>query len=390
MQGEVKMLRNISERRKTMETCGCLLVRKPIEERVSAVSKYWSEIVKSIIPYKPGEQPEGNEFIKLNTNENPYPPSKRVLNAMQQAVEGDLRLYPDPTCFKLKEVASKYYNIPTDYIFVGNGSDEILAFCFKAFFNPKEKILFPNITYSFYEVYAALFDILYETVDLKDNFEIPIEAFFEKNKGIILANPNAPTGKILALSDIKLILDKNPDSVVIIDEAYIDFGGASAVEFISNYSNLLIIHTFSKSRSLAGLRVGLAMGHTDLIEGLNRVKNSFNSYTLDRVALAGAEQSLKDNEAFITNTNLIIHTRERISNDLRSIGFDVVDSKANFIFISHSKIPALEIFDELKKNKILVRYFNKSKIDNYLRVSIGTNNEMDRFYQVVQEILQSK
>lgn len=354
------------------------------------MSNYWSEIVKNIIPYEPGEQPEGNQFIKLNTNENPYPPSNSVLKAMQEAINDDLRLYPEPTCCKLREVASKYYNLPMDYIFVGNGSDEILAFCFKAFFNPKDKILIPDITYSFYKVYAALFDILPELVPLKDNFDVPIESFFKQNRGIILANPNAPTGKLIELPVIKLILDNNPGSVVIIDEAYIDFGGASAVELISNYNNLLVIHTFSKSRSLAGLRVGLAMGHKDLIEGLNRVKNSFNSYTLDRVALAGAEQSLRDHESFITNTDLIIQTRKRISSDLRSIGFEVVESKANFIFISHPQIPAIDIYNELKHNKILVRHFNKDRIDNYLRVSIGTDGEMDRFYQVVQEILQSK
>lgn len=352
------------------------------------VSKYWSHIVNEIIPYVPGEQPQNHQLIKLNTNENPYPPSEIVFEAMQQAVSSNLRLYPDPNCTKLKEAASQYYKLPSDHIFVGNGSDEILAFCFKAFFNPEDIILFPDITYSFYEVYAKLFDISYETVALNDHFEIPVEAFFHKNKGIIIANPNAPTGKLLAIDSIRQILDKNADSVVIIDEAYIDFGGTSSVELISEYDNLLVVHTFSKSRSLAGLRVGLALGHRDLIEGLNRVKNCFNSYTLDRVALAGAEQSLRDIDTFKTNVNRIIQTREHITSKLRALGFYVVDSKANFIFISHSEVPAETIFEKLKQRNIFVRYFKKSGIDNYLRVSIGTDHEMSVFYQGVVEILE--
>lgn len=351
------------------------------------VSKFWSRIVNEITPYEPGEQPQHHQLIKLNTNENPYPPSEAVLDVMKQAVSGDLRLYPDPNCSKLKKTASQYYNLPSDHIFVGNGSDEILGFCFKAFFNPQDTILFPNITYSFYEVYARLFDISYKTVALNDHFEIPVEAFFQENKGIIIANPNAPTGKCLDMDTIRLILDKNPGSVVIIDEAYIDFGGTSSVELILEYNNLLVVHTFSKSRSLAGLRVGLALGQSELIEGLYRVKNSFNSYTLDRVALAGAEQSLRDIDTFKTNVNRIIQTRELVTGRLRDIGFNVVDSKANFIFISHSEVPAVTIFEKLKQRNIYVRYFQKPGIDNYLRVSIGTELEMNEFYEGVKEIL---
>lgn len=351
------------------------------------VSRFWSRVVQEITPYESGEQPQNQQLIKLNTNENPYPPSRLVLNAMRQALTDNLRLYPDPNCTKLKEAAGQYFRLPTNHIFVGNGSDEILAFCYRAFFNPGEKILFPDITYSFYEVYANMFEISYNTIVLADQFEVPVEEFFRENRGIILANPNAPTGKLLAIESIERILVNNPDSVVIIDEAYIDFGGTSSTQLISSYQNLLVVRTFSKSRSLAGLRVGLALGHPDLIEALDRVKNCFNSYTIDRVALAGAEQSLRDSKSFQANVNRIIHTRSIITNKLRLLGFNVIDSKANFIFITHSGMSAVEILDKLKLQNIYVRHFNKPKIDNYLRVSIGTDQEMEVFYQAIKEIV---
>ncbi|WP_040949004.1 histidinol-phosphate transaminase [Gorillibacterium massiliense] len=351
------------------------------------MSIYWSRAIREIVPYTPGEQPQNKNLIKLNTNENPYPPSQKVLSAMHEAISGDLRLYPDPDCNKVRAAASNLYGIPCDHIFVGNGSDEILAFCFKAFFDPNDVIAFPEITYSFYEVYAKLFNLKCNKIPLTDNFDFEINCFLGLNQGIVLANPNAPTGKLLSIEEIEKIVKNNPSNIVIIDEAYIDFGGKTAIELIKKYGNLLIIQTFSKFRSLAGLRIGLAFGHADLIEGLNKVKNSFNSYTIDRIALAGAEQSLIDNEHCLRNAEKIIQTRDKISKRLKNMGFYVVDSNANFIFMSHPRIEAKRIFNELKSRGIIVRYFEKPKIDNYLRVSIGTDDEMDIFINQIHEIL---
>ncbi|MDT3424833.1 histidinol-phosphate aminotransferase [Paenibacillus forsythiae] len=351
------------------------------------MSKFWSETVKGITPYVPGEQPGVGQVIKLNTNENPYPPSARVLDAMKAAVSGRLKLYPDPECRGLREAAADYYRLPIENIFAGNGSDEILAFCFKAFFNPGETILFPDITYSFYEVYAGLFDIPYRKIPLDDHFDIPLAPFFEQNGGILIANPNAPTGKFTSLDSIRQILVHNPDKVVIIDEAYVDFGGESCVSLIPDHPNLLVVHTFSKSRSLAGLRIGLAMGQTELIEGLNRVKNSFNSYPLDAVAQVGGEQSLRDTETFELNVGRIIKTREDTVNRLRELQFDVLDSRANFIFATHPGVPAVRLFEALRRQDIIVRYFAKPRIDNYLRISIGTDEEMEALCRALEGIL---
>ncbi|NGM80837.1 histidinol-phosphate transaminase [Paenibacillus sp. 7124] len=351
------------------------------------MSKYWSETVKGITPYVPGEQPGARKVIKLNTNENPYPPSDQVLEAMKAAVSERLKLYPDPECKGLRQAAADYYELPLDYIFAGNGSDEILAFCFKAFFNPGETILFPDITYSFYEVYARLFEISYEKIPLDEHFDIPLESFFGPNGGVLLANPNAPTGKFTPVDRIRQILEHNPDKVVIIDEAYIDFGGESCVPLIPDYPNLLVVHTFSKSRSLAGLRIGLALGQSELIEGLNRVKNSINSYTLDAVAQVGGEQSLRDTAAFERNVRRIVETREHTVKSLRELQFEVIDSRANFIFATHPGIPAAELFDALRQRDIIVRYFAKPRIDNYLRISIGTDEEMEALCRALEDIV---
>lgn len=351
------------------------------------MSQYWSDVVQNLEPYVPGEQPKDKTYIKLNTNENPYPPSPNVLAAIQQAANENLRLYPTPTCDELRTGIAHYHGLKTEQVFVGNGSDELLAFSFLAFFNPGSAILFPDITYSFYPVYCALFHIDYTLIPLDEDFSIPVEKFFEKNGGIIFPNPNAPTGKSISLKSIAEIAEHNANQVVIIDEAYIDFGGESAVKLIEHYPNLLIIQTLSKSRSLAGLRVGFAMGHKDLIEALDRVKNSINSYTLDRVALAGALESFKDEGYFQDARQKVIATREKTALKLEAMGFRIIPSKANFIFISHPSISAEQLYQQLREKGILVRYFNKARIDNFLRVSIGTEEEMECFLQGLTEIL---
>ncbi|URZ08088.1 histidinol-phosphate transaminase [Clostridium felsineum] len=349
------------------------------------MSKFWNERVKKLEPYVPGEQPKDQKYIKLNTNENPYPPSPKVIEAIKAAANFKLKLYPDPNCDSLRRVVADYYNISEDEVFVGNGSDEVLAFSFMTFFDSKKTVFFADITYSFYKVYTNLLGLKCELIPLKDDFSIDVDGFLKENGGIIIPNPNAPTAKYIELNDIKRIIEYNFNSVVIVDEAYIDFGGESAVGLIKEYPNLLIVQTLSKSRSLAGLRVGFAMGDSKLIEGLLRVKNSINSYTLDRIALAGAEAAFKDKEYFQKTREKIIITRDRVTNELRKNGFKVIESKANFIFISHPKILAEHIFKELKKKGILVRYFNAERINNYLRVSIGNDEEMDKFVEKIKE-----
>jgi len=351
------------------------------------MSRFWSEINKRLSPYTPGEQPRKEKYIKLNTNENPYPPSPKVTAAIEESLNGSLRLYPDPACEDLRTAVAEYYNLKKEQVYAGNGSDELLAFAFLAFFNPGgPPVLFPDITYSFYKVYAALFQIDYEPVPLDDGFSIRPEMFFRKNGGVIIANPNAPTGKFLPLESVVAVLEHNPGKVVIIDEAYIDFGGDSAVGLIEEYPNLLVIRTFSKSRALAGLRVGLALGREELIEGLDRIKNSVNSYTLDRLSLAGAVAAIKDDAYFQETRRKIIATRERVSGQLREMGFEVIPSMANFIFVAHPFMPAAELFRELREKGVLVRYFKEPRIDNHLRVTIGTDGEMDFFIGALKEI----
>lgn len=351
------------------------------------MSKYWSNKVKSLKPYVPGEQPKDKKYIKLNTNENPYPPSPKVIHAIKETVNDDLKLYPDPDVDSLRMTIANYYGLTIDEIFIGNGSDEVLGFSFMAFFNPEEPILFPDISYSFYKVYANLFDIDYKLVSLDEDFNVPINKFLEKNGGIVIANPNAPTGKYVEVEKLEKLIKNNLDSVVIIDEAYVDFGGESAVSLIKDYPNLLVVQTLSKSRSLAGLRVGFAMGNKELITALNMVKNSINSYTIDRLALVGAKAAFEDKEYFDNARKKVIKTREKTVENLKKIGFKVIDSKANLIFISHPKIYAEVLFKELRDNGILVRYFKDDRIDNYLRVSIGTDDEMDEFVETLKEII---
>lgn len=351
------------------------------------MSKYWSEITKNIEPYVCGEQPKDKKYIKLNTNENPYPPSPKVLEAIKSAANGDLRLYPDPNCDNLREVIAQYYNLNKEQIFIGNGSDEVLAFSFLAFFNSGETIIFPDISYSFYPVYADLYNINYKLAKLDEEFSIPVSELMTDNGGVVIPNPNAPTGKYLDVDLIKNILDYNSDKVVIIDEAYIDFGGTSVVGLIKDYPNLLVIQTLSKSRSLAGIRLGFALGQEELIEGLNRIKNSFNSYTIDRVAAIAGTEAIKDESYFKECVCKIINSREKVTEELIRLGFNVIPSKANFIFATHSIYPANELFTRLREKSVLVRYFNKDRINNYLRITIGSEEEMDLFVEKVEEII---
>jgi histidinol-phosphate aminotransferase len=338
-------------------------------------------------PYVPGEQPKDKKYIKLNTNENPYGPSPRVLEAIRNYTDDSLRLYPDPTCDQLLAAASQYYGVAKDRIFPGNGSDEILAFSFLAFFDPDREILFPNITYSFYPVYANLFKIKYRLVELGRDFDIPVEELYQSEGGVIIANPNAPTGKALPLASIRRILDNNSSSVVIVDEAYIDFGGESVTGLVDEYPNLLVIHTFSKSRSLAGMRLGFAIGDSELIGAMNSVKNSFNSYTVDRLAIAAGVEAFNDKEYFEATRKKVIATRNRITLALRELGFKVCESEANFVFAGHPDVYAEDIFKGLRAKGILVRYFKKHGIDNYLRITIGIDDEMDSFLKEVKEII---
>ncbi len=350
------------------------------------MSKYWSNAIKDIEPYVPGEQPKDRRYIKLNTNESPYPPSPKVLEAIGRAAGENLKLYPDPTCDNLRSAAAEYYGLDKDQVFIGNGSDELLTFSYLAFFNPGNPILFPDITYSFYPVYCKLFNIDYKLVTLDENFDMPVEMFYQENGGVIFPNPNAPTAKYLELERVRDIIENNPQSVVIVDEAYIDFGGQSAISLINDYPNLLVIQTLSKSRCLAGLRVGFAFGQRELMEGLDRVKNSINSYTLDSIALAGAEAAIRDVAYFNGTRQKVIGTRERVSVQLKDLGFKVIDSKANFLFISHMSVSAVDLFTRLRESGILVRYFNKPRIDNFLRVTIGTDGEMDCLVDALREI----
>ena len=350
------------------------------------MKEFWSDRIRSLTPYIPGEQPKDRKFIKLNTNENPYPPAPGVLEAIRTNADASLRLYPDPEALQLRQALARAYGLKEEQIFVGNGSDEVLAFAFQAFFSQGDEIVFPDITYSFYPVYANLFGIRCCTVPLKEDFTIPVEQMQGSN-GVVIANPNAPTGIELPQSELRRILEANQDVVVIVDEAYVDFGGESALPLIRQYPNLLVIQTCSKSRALAGLRVGFAFGDANLIQALNCVKNSINSYTLDRLALAGATAAVEDQAYFDAQRSKVMTTRTRTTEELRKIGFQVLPSKANFIFIAYPTVPAKKLFAGLREKGVLVRYFDQPRIDNYLRVSIGTDQEMDDFLTAIRELI---
>lgn len=354
------------------------------------MSRFWSSVAKRTNPYVPGEQLDREDILKLNTNENPYPPSPAVMAAIQAEMGHKLRLYPSPTVDSLREEIAAFHSLRKENVFVGNGSDEVLAFSFMAFFEPGKKIRFPAITYSFYPVYAKLFDIPFEEVPLHHDFTIATDTFFGANGGVIFPNPNAPTGVYLALNDVEAIVKKNPDQVVIIDEAYIDFASGSAASLVGKYENLLVVQTTSKSRSLAGLRVGYALGDPVLTEGLTRIKDSFNSYTIDRLAIAGARAAFQDVAYFKESIHKIIETRKWVVARMKALGFNVVPSQANFIFASHGRVPAKLLYSELKQSGVLVRHFDKQPINNFLRITIGTGDEMELFLEKLQDILSTR
>lgn len=343
------------------------------------MSRFWTDKIASLDPYVPGEQPQDKKYIKLNTNESPYSPSPKAIEAMALEVSERLRLYPDPNCVTLKNALAKSYQLDANQVFVGNGSDEVLALAFMGYFAGGKPLAFADITYSFYKVYAGLYSIEPKLIPLNDDFDI-IPADYENLdvSGVVITNPNAPTGKALPLADIEAILKANPDVVVLVDEAYVDFGAQSAVSLINQYPNLLVVQTLSKSRALAGIRVGYALGHADLIEGLERLKNSFNSYPIDRVALVGATAAVED-EAYLKEIcDKTIATREQSVKDLEALGFSIIPSATNFVFATHPEKNAEQIYLTLKERGILVRFFgsNKPRIGNYLRITIGTDEEM--------------
>ena len=351
------------------------------------MNKYWSDFLHNLSPYVAGEQPQDKSYIKLNTNECPYPPSEAVLDAIRERVSDRLRLYPDPDANVLRQTIADYYGLQKQNIFTGNGSDEVLGFAFQAFFMGKAAISFADITYSFYPAYCRLFGIEYKTFALTDTFELDINRIAAGSGGIIIANPNAPTGRGLARDKIRIVLNNNADAVVVVDEAYVDFGGQSCIPLIQEYPNLLVVQTLSKSRSLAGLRVGLALGDAGLIDGIQRVKNSFNAYPLDSLALAGATAAFTDMASFEYNRSRIIATRTWTIAALENLGFHIVPSEANFIMATHTTIPASSLYLTLKERGILIRYFNSPRIDNYLRITIGMDEEMQALVNTIAAIV---
>jgi histidinol-phosphate aminotransferase len=336
------------------------------------MSKFWSPFVKTLVPYVPGEQPKLTKLVKLNTNENPYGPSPKALEAMRAELNDDLRLYPDPNGDLLKQAVAEYYGVQTGQVFVGNGSDEVLAHIFHGLFQQDLPLLFPDISYSFYPVYCGLYGIEHVLVPLDEQFQIRVADYARPNGGIIFPNPNAPTGCVLALDAVEQMLKDSPDSVVVVDEAYIDFGGQTAISLVDRYPNLLVTQTLSKSRSLAGLRVGLAVGHPDLIEALERVKNSFNSYPLDRMAIVGAAAAFNDKAYFQQTCKAVIDSREHLVAELQQRGFEVLPSAANFIFTRHPQQDAAGIAAKVREKGVIVRHFKQERIAQFLRISIGT------------------
>ncbi len=341
------------------------------------MDKYWSPLVGRLNPYVPGEQPQDQQYIKLNTNENPYPPSPKVLKAVQAAGDDSLRLYPDPHARELKRAIERGFGVGRNNIFVGNGSDEVLAFAFLAFFTEKKLIQFPDISYSFYPTYCNLYGIDPQVIALRDDFKLNLADFSEQADGIIFPNPNAPTGRSVGLSEIETLLKRNRNTLVIVDEAYIDFGGESAAALVGLYPNLLVIQTFSKSRSLAGMRIGFALGDSSLIDALNRIKDSFNSYPLGRLAQVSARVAMEDAIYFNNIRRKIIETRDRTTEGLKGLGFEVIPSHTNFVFSKHPRFDGRKLYLALRSRGILVRHFTAPKIDQYLRISIGTDKEMD-------------
>ncbi len=354
------------------------------------MSKFWSPLVRELKPYVPGEQPKSANLTKLNTNENPYGPSPKVIAVLQQQASDALKLYPDPGSDALRQVIADYYHLQSAEVFVGNGSDEVLAHAFQAFFQQDKPILFPDITYSFYPVYCGLYRIQYRCLPLNEHFEINIDDYLQANGGIIFPNPNAPTGVYLQLSEIERLLDANPDSVVIVDEAYCDFGGESAASLIHRYPQLLVVSTMSKSRSLAGLRIGFALGNAALIEGLHRVKDSFNSYPLDRLAQAGAIAAFQDQSYFEMTRDRVIASRQHLVEAMQAMGFEVLPSMANFIFARHSQHQAAWLIEQLRQHDIIVRRFAQpERINNFLRITVGDEQQCEKLIKTLAVLLKS-
>lgn len=348
------------------------------------MSKFWSPFVKDLVPYVPGEQPKLAKLVKLNTNENPYGPSPKAIAAMQAELGDNLRLYPDPNSDRLKQAVADYYGVSTAQVFVGNGSDEVLAHAFHGLFQHGRPLLFPDVTYSFYPVYCGLYGIPYEALPLDEQFQIRVEDYARPNGGIIFPNPNAPTGCALGLAAIEPLLKANPDTVVLVDEAYIDFGGETAISLVDKYPNLLVSQTLSKSRSLAGLRVGLAVGHPDLIEALERIKNSFNSYPLDRMAIAGAAAAFEDKAYFEQTCRRVIDSREAVVAGLEKLGFEVLPSAANFVFARHPGKDAATLAAGLREQGVIVRHFKQQRIAQFLRITIGTPEQNQALLDALQ------
>ncbi len=353
------------------------------------MTKFWSHFVSKLDPYIPGEQPQKEIRLKLNTNENPFPPSPLVLDEITNFGIDKINLYPDPESNELCEEIAKYHHLSKNQVFVGNGSDEILAFIFYGLFKNKKNLFFPNITYSFYPVYAKLFDIDYETIPLDDNFKINLSDYHHSNSAVIFPNPNAPTSIPLSLKSIENLVAQNESSIIVIDEAYVDFGTESAITLINNFSNILVTRSMSKSRSLAGLRVGYAVGSSELIDGLKRVKNSFNSYPVDRIAQKASIASFKDDKYFKKRCNQIIEIRENFSTNLQKLGFQVFQSGGNFVFTRPpSKNNAEDLYVALKNSGILVRFFKEPKIiSSYLRITIGTSEQMDLLLSELKKLI---
>ena len=350
------------------------------------MSKFWSPFVKDLVPYVPGEQPKLAKLVKLNTNENPYGPSPKAIAAMQAELNDNLRLYPDPNSDRLKQAVADYYGVQTAQVFVGNGSDEVLAHAFHGLFQHGQPLLFPDISYSFYPVYCGLYGIDSVQVPLDEQFQIRVEDYARPNGGIIFPNPNAPTGCGLALKAIERLLKANPDTVVLVDEAYIDFGGETAISLVDKYPNLLVSQTLSKSRSLAGLRVGIAVGHPDLIEALERIKNSFNSYPLDRMAIAGAAAAFEDKAYFEQTCQRVIDSREAVVAGLQQLGFEVLPSAANFVFARHPDKDAATLAAGLREQGVIVRHFKQARIAQFLRITIGTPEQNQALLDALQDL----
>ncbi len=352
------------------------------------MSKFWSDFVHALVPYVPGEQPKITNLVKLNTNENPYAPSPKAIAAMKAELGDNLRRYPDPTSALLVDAVAAYYAVPREYVFVGNGSDEVLGHAFYGLLKHAKPILFPDITYSFYPVYCGLYGISHEAIPLDAQFRVRIADYARPNGGIVIPNPNAPTGVALARADIETLVINNPDSVVVVDEAYIDFGGESAVPLVQKYPNLLVVQTLSKSRSLAGLRVGFAIGQPALIEALVRVKDSFNSYPLDRMAIAGAAAAMADRSYFEETRQAVMANRETLVRELVALGFDVLPSAANFVFARHPQRDGAQLAQALREKAVLVRHFRKpERIAPFLRITIGLPEENAALVAALRDIL---